>query len=265
MLPVLQVVGAGLSAISALKNLTSSSNASAPNTAASNTGTSGTSGTPATSGATATDALASTLSGSKTTATDGSALQDRFLKLLVTQMKNQDPLNPMDNAQITTQLAQISTVGGIDKLNSTLATLSSSMLGAQSLQSSAIIGRDVYASGSSLVLADGKATGAFELKQDADRAFVQISDSSGALVRTLDLGAAKAGMSAFEWDGKTDAGNTAKSGTFSFQVTAAHGGATIPAEPMMAGRVDGVSLTNGIRLNLQGGGDIGMSDVKRIL
>src|SRR5690242_20428596 len=103
-------------------------------------------------------------------------MQDRFLKLLVTQMKNQDPLNPMDNAQVTTQLAQISTVGGIDKLNTTLQTLSSSMLAAQSVQSSAIIGRDVYASGSTLALADGKATGAFELKQDADHVFVQISD-----------------------------------------------------------------------------------------
>jgi flagellar basal-body rod modification protein FlgD len=255
-LPVLQAVGAGLSAFSALKSLTgsSSSNAAAANTAntaASNTGT--------------TDALASAVNGSKVAATDGSDLQDRFLKLLVTQMKNQDPLNPMDNAQVTTQMAQISTVGGIDKLNSTFAGLSSSLMAAQSLQSSAIIGRDVYAAGSSLVLQDGKGNGAFELKQNADRVFVQISDASGALMRTLELGAAKAGISAFEWDGKTDAGISATSGTYTFQVTAAQGNAAIAADPMMAGRVDGVSLTNGIRLNLQGGGDIGMADVKRIL
>jgi flagellar basal-body rod modification protein FlgD len=195
----------------------------------------------------------------------GDDVQDRFLKLLVTQMKNQDPLNPLDNAQVTTQLAQISTVGGIDKLNGTLAGLSSSMLAAQSVQASAIIGRDVYASGSSLGLQDGKATGAFELKQDADRVFVTISDASGALIRTLDFGKAKAGASAFEWDGKTDAGTTARSGTYTFQVTAARGNAAISVEPMMVGRVDGVSLTNGIRLNLQGGGDISMADVKRIL
>ncbi len=254
MLPVLSAIGAGLSALSALKTLRSSNTPDAANT--SNTAAPNTS---------ATDALASTLAGSKATQTSGSEVQDRFLKLLVTQMKNQDPLNPMDNAQVTTQLAQISTVGGIDKLNTTLATLSSSMLAAQSLQSSAIIGRDVYASGSTLGLADGKGMGAFELKQDADRVFVQISDSSGALLRTLDLGAAKTGVSAFEWDGKTDAGTTVTSGTFTFQVTAARGNATIPVDPMMVGRVDGVSLTNGVRLNLQGGGDIGMSDVKRIL
>ncbi len=253
MLPVLQAVGAGLSALSALKNLTSSS-----------TGASGASNS-TTANTASTNTVGSAASAAKSAVADGNEIQDRFLKLLVTQMKNQDPLNPLDNAQVTTQLAQISTVGGIDKLNSTLAGLSSSMLAAQSVQASAIIGRDVYASGSSLGLQDGKGTGAFELKQDADRIFVTISDASGALIRTLDLGKAKAGMSAFEWDGKTDAGTTARAGTYTFQVTAARGNTTISVEPMMAGRVDGVSLTNGIRLNLQGGGDISMADVKRIL
>jgi flagellar basal-body rod modification protein FlgD len=253
MLPVLQAVGAGLTAISALKNLMSSSNSTSAssNTTAANTASSNTVGSAA--------------SAAKGAVLGADETQDRFLKLLVTQMKNQDPLNPLDNAQVTTQLAQISTVGGIDKLNSTLAGLSSSMLAAQSMQASAIIGRDVYAAGSSLGLQDGKATGAFELKQDADRVFVTISDASGALIRTLDLGKANAGMSAFEWDGKTDAGTIARSGTYTFQVTAARGNGTISVDPMMAGRVDGVSLTNGVRLNLQGGGDINMADVKRIL
>jgi flagellar basal-body rod modification protein FlgD len=253
MLPVLQAVGAGLSALSALKNLTSSS-----------TGASGASNS-TTANTASTNTVGSAASAAKSAMADGNEIQDRFLKLLVTQMKNQDPLNPLDNAQVTTQLAQISTVGGIDKLNATLAGLSSSMLAAQSVQASAIIGRDVYASGSFLGLQDGKATGAFELKQDADRVFVTISDASGALIRTLDLGKATAGMSAFEWDGKTDAGTTARNGTYAFQVTAARGNSTISVEAMMAGRVDGVSLTNGIRLNLQGGGDINMADVKRIL
>ena len=258
MLPVLQAVGAGLSALSALKSLTSSSSGTSGAASATTANTS----SPA---AGATNVVGSAAGAAKSAVPTGDDVQDRFLKLLVTQMKNQDPLNPLDNAQVTTQLAQISTVGGIDKLNSTLAGLSSSMLAAQSVQASAIIGRDVFASGSTLGLQDGKATGAFELKQDADRVFVTISDGSGALIRTLDLGKAKAGGSAFEWDGKTDAGTTAREGTYAFQVTAARGNAAISVEPMMTGRVDGVSLTNGIRLNLQGGGDINMADVKRIL
>ena len=187
------------------------------------------------------------------------------MKLLVTQMKNQDPLNPLDNAQVTTQLAQISTVGGIDKLNTSLSGLSSSLLSAQSLQASAVIGRDVVAAGSQLRLVDSKARGGLELKQDADRVFVTISDASGALVRTLDLGAVKAGVSAFEWDGKSDAGTVARSGNYVFQPTAIRGNATIAVDALATGRVEGVSLDNGIRLNLDSGVDIGMSDVKRIL
>ena len=248
MLPVLQAVGAGLSALSALKNLTSSSNASK-----------------STESAASTPAAPAASTSTKAAAPTSSELQDRFLKLLVTQMRNQDPLNPLDNAQVTTQLAQISTVGGIDKLNTSLTGLSSSLLSGQSLQASAVIGRDVIAAGSQLNLTGGKARGALELKQDADRVFVTISDSSGVLVRTLDLGAAKAGVSAFEWDGKTDAGTVARSGKYVFQPTAIRGNSTIAVDALATGRVEGVSLDNGIRLNLETGVDIGMSDVKRIL
>ena len=254
MLPVLSAIGAGLSALSALKNLTSSSSTTAAKaTPLPATATNGAS----TTGASSSNAAAPL---------GGSEMQDRFLRLLVTQMKNQDPLNPLDNAQVTTQLAQISTVGGIDKLNTTLQGLSSSMAASQSMQSASIIGRSVYATGSLLTLADGKAAGGLDLKQDADRVFVQITDASGALVRTLDLGPAKTGMSSFLWDGKTDAGGTAPAGTYVFQVTAAKNNASIPVEPLTMGKVGGISLNgNTTNLNLEGGGDIGMSAVKRIL
>jgi flagellar basal-body rod modification protein FlgD len=255
MLPVLQAIGAGLSALSALKNLTSSSTDSkltpvAPPTAAS---------------IAQSQAAANGATSSANGLSNSNELQDRFLKLLVTQMKNQDPLNPLDNAQVTSQLAQISTVGGIDKLNGTLQSLSSSMLASQSMQSASIIGRQVYAAGSYLTLADGKSGGAVNLTQDADKVFVQITDGAGALVRTLQLGAAKAGMSSFQWDGKTDAGGTAPPGTYVFKATAAKGNTAIGAETLMMGKVGGISLGNGMRLNLEGGGDIGMADVKRIL
>jgi len=256
MLPVLQAIGAGLSALSALKNLTSSSTDTkltpvAPPTAASI--------------AQSQAAAKSSASGANGIAPTSNELQDRFLKLLVTQMKNQDPLNPLDNAQVTSQLAQISTVGGIDKLNGTLQSLSSSMLASQSMQSASIIGHQVYAAGSYVTLADGKAGGAVNLTQDADKVFVQITDGAGALVRTLQLGSAKAGLSSFQWDGKTDAGGTAPPGTYVFQATAAKGNTAIGAETLMMGKVGGISFNNGMRLNLEGGGDIGMADVKRIL
>src|SRR5215216_4597114 len=119
MLPILQAVGAGLSALSALKTLTSSSSSTS---AASN---------PTTAGTTSTNTIGATATAAKGAVPSGDDVQDRFLKLLVTQMKNQDPLNPLDNAQVTTQLAQISTVTGIEKLNTTVQSLSSSMLSNQ--------------------------------------------------------------------------------------------------------------------------------------
>jgi flagellar basal-body rod modification protein FlgD len=181
-------------------------------------------------------------------------------------MKNQDPLNPLDNAQVTTQLAQINTVTGIEKLNTTVQSLSTAMMANQTVQGASMIGRQVYATGSTLNLADGKATGAVNLTQPADRVYVSIADQAGTIIRRIELGSAPAGMSGFEWDGKTDAGTTAAAGQYVFQVVAASGNKSIAAEPVTLGKVDGVSLsTSGMKLNLQGGGSIGMTDVKQIL
>jgi flagellar basal-body rod modification protein FlgD len=95
-----------------------------------------------------------------TVASQTSAIQDRFLKLLVTQMKNQDPLNPMDNAQVTSQMAQLSTVSGIDKLNATVQALSDSMAAAQSLQAASMIGHAALVPGTEIDLLKGKSNAA---------------------------------------------------------------------------------------------------------
>ena len=100
---------------------------------------------------------------------------------------------------------------------------------------------------------------------DADRIVVSIANSSGAVVRTLELGAAKAGMSAFTWDGKTDAGPQAAPGSYVVQATALRGNTTVPVEPMTLGRIGGVSVGKDLQLNLEGGGAVGMTDVKRVL
>ena len=128
-------------------------------------------------------------------AAPGTDIQDRFLKLLVTQMKNQDPLNPMDNAQVTSQLAQISTVNGIQQLNTTMQSLSSSFLSSQSMQSTSLIGHTVLTDGNSLNIADGvPAYAAIELAQAADSVKVNIVSPAGNIVRQLDLGPQPAGL-----------------------------------------------------------------------
>ena len=120
--------------------------------------------------------------------TDG--VQDRFLKLLITQMQNQDPLNPMDNAQVTSQLAQISTVSGIDKLNSTILNMVSQFSAAQSMQAGSLIGRGVLAEGNDLQLSQGQAAGGMQLSEPADAVSVSIRDTNGFVVKTINLGRA---------------------------------------------------------------------------
>src|SRR5687768_8592284 len=87
---------------------------------------------------------------------------DRFLKLLVAQMQNQDPLSPMDNAQVTSQMAQINAVTGIEKLNTTVQGLSGQFVQMQALQGATLVGREVIVPGNKLTIEEGKAEGGFE-------------------------------------------------------------------------------------------------------
>lgn len=195
-------------------------------------------------------------------AAGGSAAQDRFLKLLVTQLKNQDPLNPMDNAQITTQMAQISTVSGIDKLNTTLQGLASG----QSLQAAAMIGHGVLAPGSALQLQDGRAQGGVELGQAVDKLVVSISDASGQVLHKVDLGPQKAGLVGFEWDGLSDSGAQAASGSYSFAAEAVQDGKKVKVTALSHGQVSSVTLgADGVMLNVNGVGSVTLSDVKRVM
>src|SRR3954469_4587875 len=99
---------------------------------------------------------------------DANATSDRFLKLLVAQMQNQDPLNPMDNAQVTSQMAQINTVTGIEKLNTTMQGLSGQFVQMQALQGASLVGRDVIVPGNKIDMQDGVGQGGFELTSAAD-------------------------------------------------------------------------------------------------
>ncbi len=215
------------------------------------------------------DALLASLSqtaSKKPGATDAQNQQDRFLTLLVAQMRNQDPMNPLDNAQVTTQLAQISTVTGIDKLNTTVQNLSSALTAVQSLQAGSLIGRGVLGPGQSLLLQQGSATAGVSLANAADQVTVKVTNAAGALVRTLNLGPMPAGTSTFRWDGSTDAGGTAPDGAYKFEVAAVAQGKAATADPIGYGRVQSVTLgSSDLLLNTVGLGQVGLSTVKQIL
>lgn len=206
---------------------------------------------------------ASTKSGSPTGATDSG--QDRFLTLLVAQMKNQDPLNPLDNAQVTSQLAQINTVNGIEKLNQTLTKLLESNQDTQALQAAAVVGRQVLAEGSGIVLAGGTARGGFELADGADQVTVTVSSAGGQVVHRATLANLAAGIHTFEWDGKTDAGAAAADGRYSFAVSAKLGGANATVQPLAVSRVDGVSNSgSGISVRTSSG-TLDWSKIKQVM
>ena len=195
-----------------------------------------------------------------------SATQDRFMTLLMTQMKNQDPLNPMDNAQITSQMAQLSTVGGIDKLNSTLKALSDSMAVGQSVSATSMIGHGVLVPGSSMNLAKGQSIGGVELTQPADSLNVTIQDAAGNIMRTLQLGAQKGGVVPFAWDGQTDAGTTAADGSYKFTVEAVLANTKMDANPLAFGMVNAVTPgAQGATLDVGQLGGFALSAVKQVM
>jgi flagellar basal-body rod modification protein FlgD len=191
--------------------------------------------------------------------------QDRFLKLLTTQLQNQDPLNPMDNAQMTSQLAQISTVDGIEKLNATLKKMMSSSLDSETMQAAAMIGRNVMVAGNGLQLTDAGAVSGVLLDGFADKVTVKVKDANGLPIRTLNLGDLNAGMHNFTWDGNTDAGAKAANGNYSIAVEATRSGEKVSAQGLELANVISVTRsTNGTTIDVGRLGQVSMSDIKQI-
>ncbi|MBL8480638.1 MAG: flagellar hook assembly protein FlgD [Rhodocyclaceae bacterium] len=192
--------------------------------------------------------------------------QNRFLMLLTTQLKNQDPLNPLDNAQITSQLAQISTVDGIERLNTALTALTSNSTAEQTMQAAALVGRGVLVPGSQIDLAGGRAMMGVELPQSADHLTLSIRDANGITVRSVDLGGKDAGTYNYSWDGTTDNGTRAADGRYTLAVTAVRGNATVSASALEYGVVTSVARSGGVlNLNLGTLGSVHMDDIKQIL
>ena len=202
-------------------------------------------------------ALSSGTAKTQTANEAGSA--DRFLKLLVTQMQNQDPLNPMDNAQITSQMAQINTVNGIEKLNTTVDGLNGQFVQMQTLTGASLVGRFVTLQGDKMSIEGGRGVGGFDLSATADRVKVEVLSPAGRVVETLDLGAQSAGRQSFNWT----ATNLPDGAPYRFRVVATAGTATVPSTPLMRDRVEAVN-TDGTSLVLetQNNGPVAYRDVK---
>lgn len=178
--------------------------------------------------------------------TSASEQQDRFLKLLVAQLNNQDPMNPMDNAQITSQMAQINTVSGIQELNASMKSMATQFQSLQMMQGASMIGHSVLLYSDTLSIDQGKASGAVDLAADADAVSVQIQTPGGELLGTVNLGAQKAGRHNFTWDASSYKGTANPV----FKITATSGKQPVATAPLAQDVVTSVSNT-GSALSLQ--------------
>ncbi len=208
----------------------------------------------------------STATGASASASNSvSAASNQFLKLLVTQMQNQDPMNPMDNAQITSQLAQLSTVQGITDLNTTVSGLVSQLQSSQMMQSASLIGQNVLAQGSVLNLGSAGAAGGVNLASAADQVSVNVLNSAGKVIRSLSLGSQPAGLAQFTWDGKDASGSAQAVGNFNFQVAATAAGTAVTATPYALAQVQSVSSgSSGLNVQLSNLGTVGMNQIIQI-
>ncbi len=195
----------------------------------------------------------STTSSSSLTGSNAADLQSSFLTLLVAQLKNEDPTNPMENNELTSQLAQISTVSGIEKLNTTLGSISGQIDNSQSLQASNLIGHGVMIPGTTVLAGTGSEEGAVttttpfgvELQQAADKVTATITDKNGAVVRTIDIGELTAGVHSFTWDSTSlMAALRPRNGSYNVAISASNGGTQLVAQPLQFALVQGVIRGN---------------------
>lgn len=212
-----------------------------------------------------------TSSGTNSSPKTAADMQDQFLTLLVAQLQNQDPTSPMDNAQLTSQMAQISTVTGIEKLNDTVSSVTSQFASMQMMQGAAMIGHTVLSEGNQLGLSGSKnedgttkitGTAAFDLDATAANVTVTITNSAGQLVDTIEMGSAAAGRNYFSWDGSNYSGDNMD---LRFKVNATNGSANVTSTSLSPNAVVATSISNGsLMLELANGSSVNYNSVKAV-
>ncbi len=198
--------------------------------------------------------------------------KDDFLKLLVTQLRYQDPMNPLQGTDFVSQLAQFSSLEQLSNINTSLTqSIQSNQLMSQSLSNSmaaGLIGKDIRATGDTFTYAgtaDPVRLG-YTLPGSADTAVVKIYDQAGGLVRTINGTGTSAGANTFTWDGKNDQGEQLPSAKYSFKVEAADAkGTAISASPFLYGTISGVRFKADGAYFVIDGTEVALSDVLEIL
>ena len=214
--------------------------------------------------------------------------RNEFLELMIAQLNNQDPLSPQENGEFIAELAQFSTVEGIEQLNTSMSDISAQFKSNQALQASSLVGRSVSIpnSNSSILRQGDLISGSMALPQSTGNIKLALKNDQGSLLQTFDLGPHVAGDVRFRWDGlnfelngepfeldpkdfpKDDEGNPIpfEPGEYRFEAISEIEGQSVNLDMALSARVDSVTIqTNGeLSLNLAGGGIAALSDVKQI-
>lgn len=194
--------------------------------------------------------------------TSADAQQDRFLKLLVAQLNNQDPMNPMDNAQMTSQMAQINTVSGIQQLNETMKSMAGQFTSMQVMQSANMIGHGVMLQSNTLSIDAGKARGAIDLEGTASSVSVQILSPGGQVLDTINLGSKAAGRHTFEWDASSYNGTANPT----FKIVATNGKTNVASTALAQDTVTSIGTgSGGMSIQLKGREAVGYDAIQAIL
>lgn len=192
--------------------------------------------------------------------------QNDFLKLMTAQMKNQDPFSPVDNTQMVAQMAQFSSLAGISEMSSTLKSISDKLGGTTTADAVSYIGKTVLTAGNTAYpRSSGGISGAVEVSAAASDVRVTISDTNGAVLKSMSLGKQGQGTTSFDWDGKTESDEAAGPGPYTVSVSAQNNGATVGATGLVWAPVESVSTASGAAtLTLPGIGQIPVTAVRSI-
>ena len=194
--------------------------------------------------------------------------QEDFLELMITQLRNQDPLKPMESGEFLGQIAQFGTVSGIQDLQNSFSDFSSKLFSSQALEAASLVGRQVLVPGDTSVhMAGNHTVGSVDLPNSVNQLDIKVYTATGQLVRTINMGAQDSGMSEFAWDGVNDDGQMMPSGVYRFEAETSNGTTTRAADTYLNTQVLSVELgrTDGsMTLETSSLGSVDFSTVKRI-
>lgn len=194
--------------------------------------------------------------------------QQDFINLMITQLRNQDPFEPLQSGEFIGQLAQFGTVSGIGELKDTVSDLASSLISNQTLEATNLIGKNALVPSDNLSLESDESTkGAIAVNTPSNNVTVSIFDAAGKLVQTLPIGVVNSGLQDFEWDGIDASGNQAEPGEYFFSAVGVQGENNVAFDTFSYKEIESISLgenASSIRLNVSNGSELKISEILKI-